>query len=127
MLIERFSEQTAPESFDLVYSFAVLEHVADLDDVIGRILRLLNPGGRFCFVVPMNELTAVAPLPPFVARHGMLGHVRCFSEASLRSSFGDYRDFELVKLPSPWRPERYPAGIVPVEFGAFFVAFSKGT
>lgn len=127
MLIEQFSETTAPGSFDLVYSFAVLEHVADLDDVMARILRLLRPGGRFCFVVPMNELTAVAPLPPFVARDGVLGHVRCFSESSLRAAFGTYRDFELVKLPSPWRPERYPAGIVPVEFGAFFVAFSKGT
>lgn len=124
-LIERFTERAVPESFDLAYSFAVLEHVADVDDVVARILGLLRPGGRFCFVVPMNELTAVAPLPPFVARDGVLGHVRCFSDSSLRAAFGKYGDFQLVKLPSPWRPDRYPAGIVPIEYGAFFVAFSK--
>src|SRR5262245_44563929 len=58
-LIEQFSEQTAPESLQLVYSLAALEHVADPDDVMVQILRLLRPGGRFCFAVPMNELAPV--------------------------------------------------------------------
>jgi SAM-dependent methyltransferase len=123
--VEDFAQRTAPGSFDLVYSFAVLEHVADLDATVASILRLLRPGGRFCFSVPMNGLKAVGPLPAFKPRDGVLGHVRRFTEQSLHAQFGRYPALRLVKLPGEWRPEQYPDAIVPVEFGAFFAAFSK--
>jgi hypothetical protein len=55
----------------------------------------------------------------------VLGHVRRFTEQSLHAQFGRYAGFRLVKLPGEWRPEQYPDAIVPVEFGAFFAAFSK--
>lgn len=50
-----------PESFDLVHSFAVLEHVRDVDGTVASILKVLRPGGRFCFVVPMREIEARSP------------------------------------------------------------------
>ncbi|OLC13981.1 MAG: hypothetical protein AUH29_11440 [Candidatus Rokubacteria bacterium 13_1_40CM_69_27] len=124
-LIEEFVERTQPASFDLVYSFAVLEHVPDDTELVRRIFRVLRPGGRFCFVVPMNELTAVGPVPEFRPPDGALGHVRCFSESGLRAQFGHHRDFLLVKLPGQWRPNCYPPTIVPIEFGSFFVALTK--
>lgn len=34
-----------PESFDVVYSFQVIEHVPDLHEFVGGIARLLRPGG----------------------------------------------------------------------------------
>jgi 2-polyprenyl-6-hydroxyphenyl methylase / 3-demethylubiquinone-9 3-methyltransferase len=37
------------ESFEVVYSSDVLEHVNDLDTVIAEIARVLNPGGVFLF------------------------------------------------------------------------------
>jgi SAM-dependent methyltransferase len=123
--VEDFARRTAPGSFDLVYSFAVLEHVADLDATVAGILRLLRPGGRFCFSVPMNGLKAIGPLPAFKPRDGVLGHVRRFTEQNLHAQFGRYPSFRLVKLPGEWRPEQYPDAIVPVEFGAYFAAFSK--
>jgi hypothetical protein len=73
----------------------------------------------------MNGLKAVGPLPAFKPRDGVLGHVRRFTEQSLHAQFGRYPAFRLVKLPGEWRPEQYPDAIVPVEFGAFFAAFSK--
>src|SRR5262249_60566967 len=41
-------------SFDLVYSFAVLEHVRDVAETVRSIETVLRPGGRFAFVVPMH-------------------------------------------------------------------------
>jgi SAM-dependent methyltransferase len=124
-LIEDFVEAAQPGTFDLAYSFAVLEHVRDVDEVVAGILRVLRPGGRFCFVVPMNGLSAVAALPEFTPSDGVAGHVRLFTEPELQARFGSLPDFRLVKLRGRWVPQRYPQGIVPEAFGSFFVAFSK--
>ncbi|HSS45415.1 MAG TPA: methyltransferase domain-containing protein [Thermoanaerobaculia bacterium] len=107
------------ESLDLVYSFGVLKHVWDVDEAVGAALKLLRPGGRYCAVVPMNEFRAKGPLPEFKPEDTAC-HVRVFSER-----FGHFPDFSLVMLPGEWRPGRYPEAIEPVEFGAFFVVFSK--
>jgi len=70
-LVEDVVGAMAPGSFDLVYSFAVLEHVPDVETTVGALLRTLRPGGRFCFAVPMNELTATGPVPaPASGRRG---------------------------------------------------------
>ena len=58
-------------SFDLVYSFAVLEHVRDVDETVRAIETVLRPGGRFAFVVPMHELRAIGPIPDYAPVHGL--------------------------------------------------------
>lgn len=123
-LVEDVIAHVPPASFDLIYSFAVLEHVPDVETTVAALLRALRPGGRFCFVVPMNELTATGPVPAFQPHDGVAGHVRAFAEGGLRERFGRLPDFSLTKLAGRWRPERYPTTIAPLEFGAFFVAVS---
>src|SRR5437016_5014963 len=67
-------------SFDLAYSFAVLEHVRDVEGTIRSISTVVRPGGRFCFVVPMHEFRATGPLPEYTPVHGYADHCRVFSE-----------------------------------------------
>lgn len=123
-LIEAADRLFPMESFDLVYSFAVLEHVWDVDEAVTAALKLIRPGGRYCASVPMNEFRARGSLPEF-SPEDTACHVRVFTEKDLRERFGHFADFSLIKLPGEWRPGRYPDAIEPVEFGAFFVAFSK--
>ncbi len=52
-------------------------------------------------------------------------HVRVFTEAELRERFGRCPGFSLHKIPGKWKPGGPPDCFVPVEFGSFFVAFSK--
>jgi len=84
---------------------------------------VLRPGGRFCFVVPMNEFKVTGELPHF-EYDGHAGHVRVFTEAGLRERFGRFPDFVLTKMPGEL-PGRFPATLAPIEFGSFFVALSK--
>jgi SAM-dependent methyltransferase len=123
-LIEEAGDHAPFDSFDLVYSFGVLEHVWDVDETVTVAVKLLRPGGRLCLVVPMVELQASGPLPEFTPEHTAC-HVRVFTERGLRERFGGYPDFALSKLPGEWRPGQYPEAIVPVEFGSFFVAFTR--
>jgi 2-polyprenyl-3-methyl-5-hydroxy-6-metoxy-1,4-benzoquinol methylase len=123
-LIEEAGDHFPCDSFDIVHSFGVLEHVRDVDETITAAVKLLRPGGRFCLVVPMQEFEATGPLPEFTPEDTAC-HVRVFTERGLRKLFGGYPDFTLTKLPGEWRPGRYPEAIVPVEFGSFFVAFTR--
>jgi SAM-dependent methyltransferase len=41
----------APGSFDAVVACLVFEHVADLDEALGEVSRVLQPGGRFLFLL----------------------------------------------------------------------------
>jgi len=124
-LIEELDRFFTPAAFDLAYSFGVLEHVRDLDETVEMIFKMLRPGGRFCFVVPMNELRVTGPIPEFVPDEDMLGHIRVFTEAGLRERFGGRAGFFVHKMPGQWRPGRLPDCFVPVEYGSFFGGFSK--
>ncbi len=99
-LIEELDRWSPPGAFDLAYAFAVLEHVRDVDEIVDTVLRALRPGGRICFVVPMNEFAVTGPLPAFRPKDGVAGHVRVFTEASLRERFGGEKDFVLEKIPA---------------------------
>ena len=110
-----------PASFDLAYSFAVLEHVRDVDATIASIMSVLRRGGRFCFVVPMHEFRATGPLPEYAPIHGYADHCRVFTEAELVARFGKEPDFRLVKIPGHYKPGEFPAALEPIEFGSFFV------
>jgi SAM-dependent methyltransferase len=123
--IEDAEQVFLPQSFDLAYSFAVLEHVPDVDRTVGAILAMLRPGGRFCLVVPMNEFIVTGQLPVFAPPDGVAGHVRVFTEDALRERFGTFPGFVLEKAPGAWRKGRYPEVIKPREYGAYFAAFSR--
>ena len=123
-LIEDAERLLPPGAVDLAYSFAVLEHVRDVDEVVAAIMARLRPGGRFCFVVPMNEFTVNGDLPDCQHNDGVAGHVRVFSEALLRERFARLPDFTIEKIHGAW-PNDYPAALTPVAFGSFFVAVTK--
>jgi SAM-dependent methyltransferase len=121
-LLEEVHLHFPPSSFDLVYSFAVLEHVRDVEATLQSIFGVLRPGGRFCFVVPMLEFAAKGPLPPYAPLHGYCDHVRSFTERELRARFGAGEDFVLEKIAAVEKPHKIPAFLIPLEVGAVFVA-----
>jgi SAM-dependent methyltransferase len=112
-------------SFDLVYSFAVLEHVRDVTETVRSIETVLRPGGCFAFVVPMHALRAIGPIPDYRPVHGYADHCRVFTEKELRQTFGHRRDFRLVKVPGAWKHGELPDCFEPIEFGSFFVSYAK--
>jgi SAM-dependent methyltransferase len=124
-LAEEVHEYFEAARFDLAYSFAVLEHVRDVDATVRSILTVLRPGGRFCFVVPMHEFRARGPIPDYQPVHGYADHCRVFSEADLRRRWGGEPGFRLAKIPGAWKHGEIPDCFEPVEFGSFFVSFAK--
>jgi len=112
-------------SFDLVYSFAVLEHVRDVDATVRAIEEVLRPGGRFAFVVPMHEFRATGPIPDYTPVHGYADHCRVFTETELSRRFGGRKGFRLVKIPGAWKHGELPGCFEPIEFGSFFVSYAK--
>lgn len=127
-LVEEADRLFAPGSFDLAYAFAVLEHVRDVDETVAAIIRMLRPGGRCCFVVPMSEFEVRGYLPEPARNHpdGVAGHVRVFTERSLRERFDGCDGFSLTKLPGEL-PASFPPTLVPREFGSYFVALTAPT
>ena len=125
-LLEEVHLRFPAASFDLVYSFAVLEHVRDVEATLRSIFTVLRPRGRFCFVVPMIDYAPKGPLPPYEPIHGYCDHVRAFTERGLRERFGGARDFVLEKIPALEKPHKVPPFLVPLEMGAFFVAMTVG-
>ena len=121
-LLEEVHLHFAPASFDLVYSFAVLEHVQDVEATLASIFTVLRPGGRFCFVVPMIDFAANGPLPPYTPLHGYCDHVRAFTERDLRERFGHFERFVLEKIPGVGKSEKIPPFLTPLALGSFFVA-----
>jgi len=124
-LAEEAHEYFEPGRFDLAYSFAVLEHVRDVDATVRSIMTVLRPGGRFCFVVPMHEFRVRGPIPDYAPVHGYADHCRVFSEIDLRKRWGGEPGFRVVKIPGAWKHGEIPDCFEPVEFGSFFVSFAK--
>jgi len=111
-------------SFDLAYSFAVLEHVRDVEGTLRSIATVLRPGGRFCFVVPMHEFRATGSLPEYTPIHGYADHCRVFSERELHERFGREKDYRVVKIPGRWKADEFPKTLEPIEFGSFYVSYT---
>jgi len=69
-----------PESFDVVTSFQVIEHVEDCDGYLSGVRSVLRPGGRFIATTPNRNIRldpGMEPWNPF--------HVREFSAADLHT------------------------------------------
>lgn len=126
-LLEEVHLLFAPASFDLVYSFAVLEHVRDVEATLASVFTVLRPGGRFCFVVPLVDFAANGPLPPYTPLHGYCDHVRAFTERELRQRFGPFDGFVLEKVHGVEKPEKVPPFLIAVELGSFFVAVTTAS
>jgi SAM-dependent methyltransferase len=124
-LAEEVHDYFEPGRFDLAYSFAVLEHVRDVEATVRSIMTVLRPGGRFCFVVPMHEFRVRGPIPDYAPVHGYADHCRVFSEADLRKRWGREPGFRVVKIPGAWKHGEIPDCFEPVEFGSFFVSFAR--
>ena len=66
----------ADDSFDLVASFHMIEHVEDLEATLGEMARVLRPGGRLLLVYPAEPVRGLYAIPtsfifaghPFKAR-----------------------------------------------------------
>lgn len=81
----------ADQSFDIVTSFQVIEHVVDLERFFLEILRVLRPGGKAVFTTPNGPLRihpGTKPWNPF--------HVREFSAEELRTLLDRY--FQKVEI-----------------------------
>jgi len=123
-LAEEVDRLFRPQSFDVAFSFHMMEHVPDVDEVIGALSRVLRSGGRCCFSVPMLELAVRGPIPEFIPAGGFVGHCRAFSEADVRQRFEGHPHFRVVKLPGVWRPGRLPDCFVAREVGSLFVSWA---
>jgi SAM-dependent methyltransferase len=60
-------------SFDVVFSNSALEHMDGLDAVLTEVARLLKPGGRFFFTVPVPEFRNLLLWPRLLRRTGFAG------------------------------------------------------
>lgn len=92
------------ESFDLVVSIAVLEHVKDVQSVLDETYRVLRPGGYAYFEIPNNfcpfeghyKLPWLPMMPKFIARKwvslfnkdpGFLDHLHYMSRGIASKAF----------------------------------------
>jgi SAM-dependent methyltransferase len=87
-------------SVDLVWASEVLEHVADLGQVLVEIRRVLRPGGRLLATVPFHGRVqgALIALTRFDAHFDPLGqHLRFFTRTSLTAALeaGGFEDADV--------------------------------
>ena len=74
----RHASEIEPKSIDLVYSFNVLEHIADDAAALAALRRVLKPGGRLLLYVP-------AFMALYSAMDRRIGHVRRYTKRTLGS------------------------------------------
>jgi SAM-dependent methyltransferase len=58
-------------SADLVFSYHVIEHVADLDESIGDMVRVVSPGGYACAILPCGNRGSVEELATRLVTDGL--------------------------------------------------------
>jgi SAM-dependent methyltransferase len=75
--VHRDTAGLADQSFDLVYSFNVLEHIQDDRAALAELRRLLKPGGRLVLYVP-------AFMVLYSAMDRQVGHLRRYRRRPLK-------------------------------------------
>ena len=109
----------APQRFDAVTFWAVLEHLGQPRDCLSRAARLLNPGGHCFILVPNARSLAMRLLGPRY-RYVMPEHLNYFSARTLRRFARTEPAFRLVSLVSThfnpvviWQDFRHRRDAVP--------------
>ena len=101
-------------SFDFVFSNSVLEHIEDIEPVIGEVRRILRPGGTLLFTVPGAEFheCLAGPLLPRADRQRYLqkvdrrcAHRRYWSESQWRACLGHHGIDAVCVVPYLTAPE----------------------
>jgi SAM-dependent methyltransferase len=96
----------APESYDVIAAFYVIEHLPDQPRVFDTIARALKPGGRFVFALP----SANGPLMEFDPARWMQSHPadHCidYDPQSLKRTLPLYGMQFVAARPASYRPER---------------------
>lgn len=67
-------------SYDFLYSINVVEHIADLDDVLAELYRVVRPGGAIFIFVPAFEML-------WTSLDDEAGHVTRFTRHRLKMAF----------------------------------------
>ncbi|MCX5888272.1 MAG: class I SAM-dependent methyltransferase, partial [Deltaproteobacteria bacterium] len=73
------------EAFDLVVSFHVLEHILDPVEVLGKLKKMLKPGGELIVEVPnvADALVGVYRVPSYRQFYYQTAHLYYFSKQTL--------------------------------------------
>lgn len=75
----------ASDSFDVIVSFEVIEHLERWDDFLNECKRVLQNGGLFIFSTPNKEVSSPNSEKPWYP-----GHVKEFSISELRIVLANY-------------------------------------
>ena len=82
-------------SFDLVFSYHVLEHVDELDNSIHDICRMVRPGGHACIIYPCGNAGS------FLDRKmGLIEHSKALSPTGERAFFFEIPDGHVRRITS---------------------------
>lgn len=85
----------ADNTFDYVYSFGVLHHVADTQKAINEVYRVLKPGGKAKIMLyhrrSLNELVHRMLKVPFEDRDEICPVVRRYTKDEVKHLFASYR------------------------------------
>lgn len=115
----------APESYDVIAAFYVLEHLTDQPRVFETIARALKPGGHFVFALP----SANGPLMEFDPARWIETHPadHCidYDARSLKRALPLY-GMQLVRArPASYRPERARGWKGARWFRPFYKAYAR--
>ena len=117
------------QTFASAFSNSVLEHIPDIDPVLGEIARVLKPGALFLFCVPSHNFLANLSISSFFDRIGLksLGDAyRAFFNRISRHSHCDAPEVWQARLEkSGFKVERWwhyfsPHSLHVLEWGHYF-------
>jgi SAM-dependent methyltransferase len=102
------------ESFSVVFSNCVLEHILDLEKVLQEVSRVLAYNGSFIFTVPSHFFGGYSPFHSFFQRMGW---------SRLASSYVSYVNNKLVHYhcypPEIWQEYLSEAGLTLTDYGYY--------